>query len=215
MLRRVFSWIWPIEVVRTQGHFGELAVRWEDGKLVLNSANGNQSFGSLHRVWQRTLKQVLQPNALPRSVLLLGYGGGSVPRILQEEWGSTAAITAIELDLRMIELARAHFGLDQYCDLNVILGDATIRIHALRERFDLVLVDLFDDLDLARGVDSSAFMHGLRERCDEHGVVCFNTVAFDQESEERCQAVHDHAQRVFHEVNELKLEGMNRMFILR
>ena len=75
MLRRVFSWIWPIEVVRTQGHFGELAVRWEDGKLVLNSANGNQSFGSLHRVWQRTLKQVLQPNALPRSVLLLGYAG--------------------------------------------------------------------------------------------------------------------------------------------
>lgn len=201
--------------VTVDGLSGKLTVRWENGRKVLNSAFGNQSFGALHRVWQQTFEHVLLPEAPPRSVLLLGLGGGSVPAILRNELGVTAPITAVELDPAMVELARRHFALDGIPEMKVISGDATIQIHALKERFDLVLVDLFDDLDLARGVDSRGFLHGLRDRCADGGVLCFNTVAYDEASDVRCQAVHDHAQRVFHAVEELRLEGLNRMFIAR
>lgn len=198
-----------------EGRSGPLTVRWENGRKVLNTAHANQSFGALHRVWQQTLDHVLLPEAPPSNVLLLGLGGGSVPAILRRELQIDAPLTAIELDPKMVELARAHFDLDAVRALEVIIGDATIQVHALRSRFDLVLVDLFDDLDLARGVDARGFLHGLRDRCDDGGVVCFNTVAYDEASDRRCQAVHDHAQRVFHAVEELRLEGMNRMFIAR
>lgn len=201
--------------VTVDGLSGKLTVRWENGRKVLNSAFGNQSFGALHRVWQQTFEHVLLPEAPPQSVLLLGLGGGSVPAILRNELGVTAPITAMELDPVMVELARRHFALDGIPDMKVISGDATIQIHALKERFDLVLVDLFDDLDLARGVDSRGFLHGLRDRCADGGVLCFNTVAYDEASDGRCKAVHDHAQRVFHAVEELRLEGLNRMFIAR
>jgi len=201
--------------VTVDGLSGKLTVRWENGRKVLNSAFGNQSFGALHCVWQQTFEHVLLPEAPPQSVLLLGLGGGSVPAILRNELGVAAPITAMELDPAMVELARRHFALDGIPDMKVISGDATIQVHALKERFDLVLVDLFDDLDLARGVDSRGFLHGLRDRCADGGVLCFNTVAYDEASDGRCQAVHDHAQRVFHAVEELRLEGLNRMFIAR
>jgi spermidine synthase len=113
----------------------------------------------------------------------------------------------------MVDLARDQFNMDRHKDVTVVTGDATIQVHTLPDRYDLVLVDLFDDLDLARGVDSRAFIHGLRDRCAENGVVCINTVSHDPLSEERCEKVLLHLQRTFHEAEELRLEGVNRMFI--
>ncbi|MBL7952922.1 MAG: fused MFS/spermidine synthase [Flavobacteriales bacterium] len=213
MLRRYFSFLWPTLEERVAGRHGELTVRWEAGSKVLNSEQGNQSFGALHRVWQDVFAHLDLASTPPRDVLLLGLGGGSVPTILREELGIGAPITAVELDPAMVELARRHFGLTRHRDMQVVIGDATIQVHAMRARFHLVLVDLFDDLDLARGVDARTFIHGLRDRCAEGGIVCFNTVAYDEASDKRCQAVYDHASRIFNRVNELRSEGMNRVFI--
>ena len=44
-------------------------------------------------------------------------------------------------------------------------------------------------------------------------MVCINTVAYDEASDLRCQAVHDQALKIFKKVYELRLEGMNRVFI--
>ncbi|HQV75372.1 MAG TPA: fused MFS/spermidine synthase [Flavobacteriales bacterium] len=215
MFQRIFSWLWPMVETHANGKFGRLEVRWENGRKVLNSTHGNQSFGALHRVWQQTFVHLGLKDGPPGSVLLLGLGGGSVPYILREELGLTMPITAIELDPVMLALAREHFDLGRHTELEVITGDATIQLHALKARFDLVIVDLFDDLDLARGVDSRGFMHGLRDRCAPEGIVCFNTVAYDEASEMRCKAVKAHAERVFHAVEELVLEDVNKVFIFR
>ncbi|MCB0769349.1 MAG: hypothetical protein KDC00_02965 [Flavobacteriales bacterium] len=213
MFQRTLSWLWPVTHSRTEGLFGPLEVRWENGRKVLNSRYGNQSFGSLHRVWQRTFAHIESRALAPASVLILGLGGGSLLEILRDDLRSGAPITAVELDPTMVEIARDQFDLGRFRDLTLVLGDAMIQVHALRERYELVLVDLFDDLDLARGVDSRAFIQGLRDRCAENGTVCINTVGHDPHSVERCERVLLHARRTFHHVQELRLEGVNRMFI--
>jgi len=215
VIGKTLSWIWPVPIERTEGRSGELEVRWERGKKVLNSAHGNQSFGALHRVWQQTLARLMRTSPPPTSVLMLGLGGGSAIGILRDDLRLEAPITVVELDPVMIRLARAHFALDRFADLQVIPGDAMIQIHAIRQRFDLVLVDLFDDLDLARGVDSRTFLHGLRDRCAENGSLCINTVAYDAASDKRCEVVKNHALKAFLSVQEWRLEEMNRMFIAR
>lgn len=211
--RVLLSWLWPVRVARIHGKHGPLEVRYEAGRLVLNSAHGNQSFGSLHRVWQEVFARIGVAVDPPSSVLLLGLGGGSVPFILRRELGLSCPITAIELDPAMIAAGRAHFGLDRVAALHVIEGDATVRVHALHERFDLVVVDLFDDLDLARGTDTLGFAHALRDRCQ--GTLCFNTVGHDPNSRARCDRVAANLRRVFNTVDELSLEGVNRLFIAR
>ena len=210
---RLLSWLWPIGKARKDGRYGTLEVRYEAGRLVLNSPYGNQSFGSLHRVWQVVFRSITIEKHPPGSVLLLGLGGGSVPHILRKELHMTMPITAVELDPAMIYLARTHFGMDRLPDLRIVEGDAVVQTHADRQRYDLVVVDLFEDLDLARGVDTLGFAHALRDRCA--GVLCFNTVAYDDASDERCQRVHDNLCKVFSSVDEMQLEGVNRVFIAR
>lgn len=212
-LLRLISYIWPMRVARASGAHGELEVRYEAGDLVLNSANGNQSYGTLHRVWQQVFRRMGLREHPPQEVLLLGLGGGSVVRILREELGVAAPITAVELDPVMVELGRRHFGLSAHAGLHVAQGDATVQVHSMRERFDLVVVDLFDDLDLARGVDTMGFAHALRERCS--GILCFNTVGYDGTSDQRCQRVKENLSRVFGKVDELRVEGVNRVFLAR
>lgn len=212
-LKRWLSFFWPMTVERVAGRHGELEVRWESGRLVLNSAYGNQSFGSLHRVWQAVFRSVRLEQAPPKNVLLLGLGGGSVPFILRKELGLSCPITAVEIDEAMVDLARRHFQLGHWADLSIVQGDAIVQAHALRDRFDLVVVDLFDDLDLARGVDTMGFAHALRDRCA--GTLCFNTVAHDPPSSARCERVRRNLLTVFGTVDEMRLEGVNRVFIAR
>jgi len=213
LFSRLLSWLWPIGRATTEGRFGTLEARYEAGRLVLNSPYGNQSFGSLHRVWQNVFAKIELKKRPPANVLLLGLGGGSVPRILRNELLIVSPITAVEIDPAMIAMGRAHFGLDLLADLRINEADAILHVHADRDRYDLLVVDLFEDLDLARGVDTLGFAHALRERCE--GVLCFNTVAYDEVSEGRCQRVHDNLRKVFNTVDELRLEGVNRVFIAR
>ena len=190
-------------------------MRWEMGRKVLNTTNANQSFGSLHNVWAAAFLHLDLPQKPPRSVLLLGLGGGSAVHILRSELKLACPIIAVELDPAMIDLGKRHFGLGRWADLKIVQGDATIQVHALRERYDLVLVDLFDDLDMARGVDHGGFAHGLRERCEFGGTLCFNTVGYDDASEARCDRVKVLLQRVFSEVEEFRTKETNRVFIAR
>lgn len=212
-LKRILSYLWPMGIARAKGLHGTLEVRYEAGDLVINSAHGNQSFGSLHRVWQQVFEHIRSNERPCNSVLLLGLGGGSVPTILRNELGMVMPITAVEIDPAMVELGRRYFGLGALKDLQIEMGDATVMVHALKERHELVVVDLFDDLDMARGVDTMGFAHALRDRCS--GTLCFNTVAYDAASGARCQRVRDNLERVFGTVNELVLEGVNRVFIAR
>lgn len=205
------SWVWPMRAERLAGRSGELELRYESGRLVLNTAHANQSFGSLHRVWQQVFRLLALRDSPPEQVLLLGLGGGSVPSILRQELRIASPLTAVEIDPVMVRLARTHFGLDRLEAIDVIEGDALVQVQALRDRYDLVVVDLFEDLDLARGVDTMGFAHALRDRCS--GTLCFNTVGYDAPSTARCERVKTNLTKVFGTVDEWCLEGVNRVFI--
>jgi spermidine synthase len=214
-LARLLSWISPVPVERAKGRRSDLCVRWELGRKVLNTANANQSFGSLHHLWREVFAHVGLKDQPPTDVLMLGYGGGSVVRILRQELGLHMPITAVEYDTEVIRLARRHFGLDQHADLRMVEGDATVQIHALTGRYALVVVDLFNDLDMAFGVDAMGFAHALRDRCAEGGMVLFNTIGYSEESEARCERIGQNLRRVFHAVEVYSALDINRVYIAR
>jgi spermidine synthase len=213
LIQRLRSFRHPVVIHRAQGVHGPLEVCWERGRKVLNSATANQSFGALHRVMQQVLPQAMKGIPALRSVLLLGMGGGSVIRILRRELKLDPMITVIEIDPVVIALAACHFGMAPDPHLHIINADATLHLHVLRERFDLVVVDLFDDSDPATGTTTSGFIHTLYDRVAEHGRVCFNTLAHDEHTNACSDRVERHLQRTFPRVMELRSEGLNRVFV--
>src|SRR4051812_5093653 len=81
-----------------------LEVNYSRGRLVLNTALSNYSFGGLHRVFQGAFRKIRIHTLNPDNMLLLGLGAGSVPSIIYDELKMNTAITSVEKDEVVIEL---------------------------------------------------------------------------------------------------------------
>ncbi|MBL8756120.1 MAG: fused MFS/spermidine synthase [Planctomycetes bacterium] len=152
------------------------AMLWR-GKLRLDAPSVNYSFGTLHTVLAAALQQVDVRRRAPRSVLVLGLGAGSIVHLLRRTHGITAPIVAVELDPEVVRLARTHFGLDRWNDLDVVVDDAARFVVRDARRFDLVVVDVFQDAKVPAPLRTAPFVQALHERTAPGGLLLFNVVA--------------------------------------
>ncbi len=212
-LLRALSWFWPIRIWKGHGAHGPLELVWEQGRLVVNSARANQAFGSLHRVWQRALREADVAKRRPMNALVLGFGAGSVAHILRGEVGLDLPITGVDNDSAMLELARTHFQADRIGNLTLHAADAFTFARQIDRTFDLVVVDLFNDLDFAEGVESAAFVNDLRRIRSRTGIVLINTVAYNASSSARSARLGHELRLHFKDVQEMCYEEINRVFI--
>lgn len=208
----LLSYAWPVTVWEGPGKYGPLRLVYEGGHLVVNSGHANQSYGNLHAIWQQSLNDQPIHQRNPASVLILGFGAGSSASILRREMGLKAPITGVDGDPEMLRLARTYFHVDRLKDLELVQADALAFVAEHEKQYDLVLVDLCHELDLAPGVDTAPFIAGLR-RCTTHGgLVCFNTVVHDPESEARSQRVGELLRLHFQLVEAHLYQGINRVW---
>lgn len=84
----------------------------------------------------------------PRSILMLGLGGGTVARQLRHLLPA-AQIVAVEIDPEMLRLASRYMALDDL-GLEICIGDAYERVDQEERQFDVVIDDLY--LGLGRDV---------------------------------------------------------------
>lgn len=142
------SFILPNSIKKGTTQLGqEYEIAYEYGRKVLNSANANYSFGSLHEVMQKGIEKYLKNNN-PSKVLILGLGGGSCVEILNRKCHNTLQFKAIEIDSDIIEFAKEYFNIGQYSNVEIINGDAQYLTKYLQEEintFDLIIDDVFWD----------------------------------------------------------------------
>lgn len=179
LLPRLLSYLWPVRVERVHGRRGPLDLVWQNGRLVIDSANANQSYGSLQDVWRRVLRMVRMQERHVTRVLLLGLGGGGLVHLLRTELGIAAPITAIDDDPAMVHLALHRFGLNGTKELELITADAFITLPALQPAFDLIVVDLFHDDRIPDGSYATSTMLRLHELLSADGLLLVNTMAQD------------------------------------
>jgi spermidine synthase len=214
-LMRLLSSLAPVRLERVQGKHGPLELTLENGRLVVNSAHANQSFGSLHRVWQHCFADIDLVRHRPDRILLLGFGAGSVAHILRQELGIAAPITAVDNDPAMLDLARVHFGAAAIPDLTLLEQDARLALADLQGSFDLVIVDLFQELNVPPELGEDAFMDLLRARTLSGGTLLFNTIAHDAPSTALSERIGHQVRLRFASVSQRRYEGDNRVFIAR
>lgn len=168
--------------VTSSAHHPHLEVCWVRGRKILDGATVNYSFGGLHVVFDQAFRRLELRRRPIHGVLLLGLGAGSVVHLLRRDHGVRAPITAIEIDPVMIELARRHFALDAWSNLEVVAGDAIEWVGTSTRRFDLVVVDLFHEARVPPACRGPAFLAALRERVAPGGLLVFNLVAGQPEA---------------------------------
>ncbi len=142
----------------------------------------HKQFYSLHeRIYHEYLVQapMLLLERIPQNVLVLGGGDGMVARELLRHGDGIAAITQVELDPAVIELANTHpellklnGGALQDPKVELIIGDAFTFARQSSRKFDAIIADLpFPDTPELAKLYSLEFYRALIQRLAPRGYI--------------------------------------------
>jgi spermidine synthase len=122
-------------IERVCTHYNEVDVWETETGIDFEVAGGTHATWDRERIlsdyaWDAiTAAALLREKAPPRSLLMLGLGGGTAIRQLKH-FAPGMRITAVEIDAKMVDLARRYMALDEM-DIDVVVGDAYAYIAGL------------------------------------------------------------------------------------
>ena len=110
----------------------------------------------------------------PATVLQVGLGAASITRFLHRYFPG-AWLTVVEIDARVIEAARQYFKLPEESQrLRILTGEGHEFVAQSKSRFDLIVVDGYDEKARTGSLDTTAFYMAARERLTRRGLMAVN-----------------------------------------
>ena len=187
MIKRLLSYILPVKIYQKKSEFSKnLEVTWNNGYLVLDSENTNYSFGSLQRVLKKGLKYIGYERINTfENILILGVAGGSVIETIKNDIKFKGKITGVEIDATAIEIANKYFGLNNYKNVEIIIEDAFEFILKTKEKYDLIVIDIFQDTTMPNFLFEDFFINRINFLLKVNGFILFNTMVLNYQDRRR------------------------------
>lgn len=159
----------PRKVYQTESAIsGEIVVKEQFGNYWLEVDHLTQSGQIIKQIWRSPLKKFHNSQFTIHNSLVLGLGGGSVVGSVQKYWPE-AKIIGVEIDPEVIKIGKKYFGLDKIQSLKIIQANAIDFVKKTKEKFDLILVDLYIGHNRVPMADIN-----LKKILTENGVIIFN-----------------------------------------
>ena len=182
MLKKLFSYVIPVKVYQINSALSTtIEVTWVNGELVLDSKNTNYSYGSLQRILRLGLKHIGFSKVLSmKHILILGVAGGSVIKTIVNEIHYKGKITGVEIDPEIIKIANSYFDLNVIKDLEIIIDDAFEFVLKTKDKYDLIIIDIFQDIVMPNFLFENYFVKRICFLLQQGGFVLFNTMILNE-----------------------------------
>ena len=95
------------------------------------------------------------------------------------------AITGVEIDAAVIELARKYFGLGNYNNVSIVNDDAFEFVLKTKEKYDLIIIDIFQDTTMPNFLFEDFFINRINFLLNVNGFILFNTMILDYQDRRR------------------------------
>ncbi|MBU2940787.1 methyltransferase domain-containing protein [Lacinutrix sp. C3R15] len=172
-MKKLLSYIWPLTSNTIDSDTnGKLEIIFYNGKKMLNSKDANYSYGSLQKILEYALSRIELKEI--KHVLLLGLGGGSVIYSLREKFGFNGHIQAVEIDDKMISIAKNDFNISASQNLTISKYDAYKFVQENNKKQDLIIIDLFINNQVPSQFYSSFFCENVSKLMNKNGYFIFN-----------------------------------------
>ena len=217
MFQKLLSYLIPINIYKQNSEINKsLEVTWNNGKLVLDSKNTNYSYGSL----QRALKKGLRFIGFERirkfeNVLVLGVAGGSVIKTLVEEIKYYGKITGVEIDQGVIEISNKYFKINEINNLSLINDDAFEFVLKTKEKYDLIIIDIFQDTVMPNFLFEDFFINRINFLLNLNGFILFNTMVLTEKDKERNKLYRSKFKEEYSLRMYPKIEEHNELFTIK
>ena len=138
----------------------------------------------LELAYTRSMMAFLLFNAEPRSVLMVGLGGGSVAKFIHHHMPATD-IRVLEIDPQVVAIARQCFHVPQDgARFRVIVGDGAEHMAGPGGAADLIMVDGYDAESHVEELATREFYENCRRRLSAKGVLVVNLWSGDRQFNE-------------------------------
>ncbi len=157
-----------------------LYVSMEKGKLQLCTENAIYSFDENYHNFAEAFSKIDTNKVVDQEVLILGFGLGSIPLILQNTFGLKAHYTGIELDENVLYLFDQYRSEKIHSNLQLICADAQIFAATCQQKFQLICSDIFLDNEIPDTFWSLEYLEDVKNMLQEGGAVMMNTLALTE-----------------------------------
>jgi spermidine synthase len=126
----------------------------------------------------------------PRKVLLIGLGAASLTKFLYRNL-PLAHLTVVEIEPSVVTAARQFFKLPEDSKrINLVIGDGAEYVLDNDKRFDLILVDGFDENARPGVLDTLPFYQACRTRLSDDGILAVNLLGRSRGFESSLLRIH-------------------------
>ena len=217
MFRRILSYFIPINIYKKRSAYSKnLEVTWNNGQLVLDSANTNYSYGSLQRILRKGLHYIgFERIRGFKEILILGVAGGSVIKTLKDEIKFSGHITGVEIDPVAVEISNTYFGLADYKDVEIVIDDAFEYVLRTRKKYDLIIIDIFRDTAMPNFLFEDFFINRINFLLNVNGFILFNTMTLTKKDKQRNLDYRAHFSEDYSVRMYPKVEDHNELFTIK
>lgn len=130
---------------------------------------------------------------VPKQMVVIGLGGGSIPKFVHHYMPQTRVV-AVELLPQVVSIARSMFCLPPDDErLQVVVGDGAAYIANLLDPVDIIMLDAFGPTGIAEALSTEDFFGRCRDRLIPDGTLLVNLWGSDP----RFQVYVDRLSRAF------------------
>ena len=142
------------------------------GKPSLAAVNGHALGAGAGKPFRVLVAQAPEK----QNILMLGGGTLTLPQALATQYPDSQ-VDVVEIDPELFELARARFFYNDPANVELIAADARRYVETTNKKYDVVLVDVYQDGQMPFTTTTHQFAAKLSERLNPDGVVALNLIA--------------------------------------
>jgi spermidine synthase len=185
-LKKWLSYLTPIEIERTSSAFNPfLQVRLQKGRFQLCTEKAIYSYADLYDNFTKAFAKMPLERLPIQKVLVLGVGLGSVMYILEKLHHRNYQYVGVEIDEKVIELAKKYGISALKSDIQLICADAAEFVATCNEAFDLILVDIFLDDVVPNDFEQGVFLQQINNLRSPNGVLLYNRLSFFEKDRDK------------------------------
>lgn len=219
--RRLLSYIKTVHIETSESeHNPYLRVVLKRGRYQLLTANAIYSYGDLYDNFSRAFEQIDLEKRDIKDVLILGFGLGSIPVMLENVFQKKYYYTAVEIDPEILRLANTYVVPDIRSGIAFQLSDACTYAEFCKDKFDMICMDVFLDDQVPTELEHEDFLINLKKMLADDGILLFNKLAYSIKDKKSSETFfQNHFKRIFTEGVYLDVKGnyilLNRGDILK
>lgn len=152
----------------------DLQLGLKKGRYCLSTPNAIYSYADLYDNFSKAFHQLNIKEKDIREVLILGFGLGSIPYMLEKVFRKNCHYTGVEAD-ELIAYWAAEYVMDELASpVQMNIADAVFFVETCEQKFDLIAMDIFVDNEIPNEFEEIDFLEQLKGLLNTQGILMYN-----------------------------------------